>query len=81
MRETFTTMGLVHESGVKFAAANPSCGGPQHSKAAKAFVSIETRSLPSSLGACPRAFAFYLAHPVRSIRVHSWLILTLKNSD
>ena len=34
---------------------------------------IETHSLPRSFGAAPRAFTFYLAHPVRSIRVNSWL--------
>jgi hypothetical protein len=42
---------------------------------------IETRSLPSSLGAYPRAFAFYLAHPVRSIRIHSWLVLSAQGGD
>jgi hypothetical protein len=31
-------------------------------------VSIETRSRPRSLAACPRGFAFYVARPARSIR-------------
>jgi hypothetical protein len=32
--QNFTTRSLAPERGVKFATANPSCGGPTHSKAA-----------------------------------------------
>ncbi len=50
------------------------CGSTiKYLTAPKRFVFIETRSLPRSLGAYPCAFTFYLAPPIRSIRVYSWL--------
>jgi len=36
-------------------------------------VLIETRFSPDALAATHRGFAFYVAHPIPSIRVNSWL--------